>query len=162
LERDPSSAFVLAQIGVSYCFQRRYDEAIAWANRALERDPRNPRVHDLLTGAYWTIGDFERLLAERLRHAAALGLPGEGFAAETGDTKAIKNVFETGGRAEVFRYILEHLPSSERVRTTDSILAALYGEAGDLDAAFERTFSKCRDFIRDGKLYDSGHLILDY
>jgi hypothetical protein len=27
--------------------------------------------------------------------------------------------------------------SSERVRTTDSILAALYGAAGDLDAAFE-------------------------
>ena len=137
LERDPSSAFVLAQIGVSYWFQRRYDEAIGWANRALERNPRNPYVHDLLSGAFWTIGDFERLLAEGHRYAAALGLPGEGLAAETGATTAIKNVFETGGRAEVFRYILEHMPSSERVRTTDSILAALYGEAGDLDAAFE-------------------------
>jgi DNA-binding winged helix-turn-helix (wHTH) protein/Flp pilus assembly protein TadD len=137
LERDPSSVFVLAHIGVSYWFQRRYDEAISWANRALERDPRNPYVHDLLTGAYWTIGDFERLLAEGLRYAAALGLPGEGLAAETDTTAAIKNVFETGERADVFRYILEHMPPSERVRTTDSILAALYGEAGDLDAAFE-------------------------
>ena len=137
LERDPSSAFVLAQIGISYWFQRRYDEAIAWANRALERDPRNPYAHDLLSGAYWTIGDFERLFAEGLRHAAALGLLGEGPTAETGATKPIKDIFETGGRAEVFRHILEHMPSSERVRTTDSILAALHGEAGDPDIAFE-------------------------
>ena len=135
LERDPSSAFVLAQIGVSYWMQRRYDQAIAWANRALERDPRNPYVHDLLCGAYWAMGDFERLLAEDLRYAEALGLSEEALAAVTGAIQAIKHVFETRGRAEAFRYMLEHIPSSEL--GTESIRAALYGEAGDLDAAFD-------------------------
>jgi DNA-binding winged helix-turn-helix (wHTH) protein len=134
LERDPSSAFVLAQIGISFWIQRRYDLTIAWANRALERDPRNPYVHELLIGAYWN--DFDHLLAEGLRHAEVLGLSGQALAAATSATKAIQNVFETRGRAEAFRYILEHMPSSERDRT-DSMLAALYGEAGDLDAAFD-------------------------
>jgi len=135
LERDPSSAFVLAQIGVSYWIQRQHDQTIAWANRALERDPRNPYVHELLSGAYWTNGDFERFMAEELRYATALGLSGEALAAATVANQAIKHVFETRGRAEAFRYILERMPSREL--GTDSLLAALYGEAGDLDDAFE-------------------------
>ena len=41
LERDPSSATVHLQIALWYWNQRRYDDMIAWATRALEIDPQH-------------------------------------------------------------------------------------------------------------------------
>jgi tetratricopeptide (TPR) repeat protein len=40
LERDPASPLVLVQIATSYWNQRRYDDALAFANKALNLDPR--------------------------------------------------------------------------------------------------------------------------
>jgi DNA-binding winged helix-turn-helix (wHTH) protein/Tfp pilus assembly protein PilF len=136
LERDPSSPAVLVQIAVSFWNQRRYEETVRWLNRALERDPRNPLARELLAGVNWKLGDFERVLAEDLRHAEALGLSGEALTAARRAAAAIKSALESGGPAEGCRYILEHMPFSERGKT-GLRLPVLYGEAGDLDAAFD-------------------------
>ena len=53
LERDPLSAEVHLQISLSYFHQRRYDESIRWANRALELDPKHLVAREHLAGAYW-------------------------------------------------------------------------------------------------------------
>jgi tetratricopeptide (TPR) repeat protein len=39
LERDPTSALTLVLIAVSFWNQRRYNDTIAWVNRALDQDP---------------------------------------------------------------------------------------------------------------------------
>ncbi len=41
LQRDPFSASVYLQISLSYWNQRRYDDSIEWANKALELNPRH-------------------------------------------------------------------------------------------------------------------------
>jgi len=51
---------------------RRFDY---W--RRVELLEGNPFARELLAGAYWKTGAFERVLAEDLRQAEALGLSGE-------------------------------------------------------------------------------------
>jgi hypothetical protein len=70
----------------------------------------------LLGGAYRKTGDVERLLAEDLRQAEALGLSGEALAAATQATAAIKRSFNSGGSAEAARSIPGHMPENERGR----------------------------------------------
>ena len=42
LECDSTSALAHVQIAVSFWNQRRYDDVIVWANKALDRDPHHP------------------------------------------------------------------------------------------------------------------------
>jgi tetratricopeptide (TPR) repeat protein len=56
LERDPFSPLVHLQISMSWWNQRRYDETIEWANKALEFDPRHPHAREFPAGAYWKKG----------------------------------------------------------------------------------------------------------
>jgi tetratricopeptide (TPR) repeat protein len=60
LECDSTSALAHVQIAVSFWYQRRYDDVIVWANKALDRDPYHPFARELLAGAYWKLGDLER------------------------------------------------------------------------------------------------------
>jgi serine/threonine protein kinase/Tfp pilus assembly protein PilF len=60
LECDSTSAFAHVQIAISCWNQRRYDDMIVWANKALDRDPHHPAARELLAGAYWKLGDLER------------------------------------------------------------------------------------------------------
>ena len=60
LECDSTSALAHVQIALSFWNQRRYDDVIVWANKALDRDPHHPFFRGLLAGAYWKMGDLER------------------------------------------------------------------------------------------------------
>jgi tetratricopeptide (TPR) repeat protein len=40
--------------------QRRYDDVIVWANKALDRNSHHPVALELLAGAYLKMGDLER------------------------------------------------------------------------------------------------------
>ena len=60
LARDPRSPLVLVHIALSHSFQRRYDEALLWAHRALEIDPTHllgtfRRVRLLAVGGHRTL-----------------------------------------------------------------------------------------------------------
>lgn len=94
LERDSTSALAHVWIAASYWNQRRYDDVIVWANKALDRDPEHPSARGLLVWAHWKMGDRE-----------------------------LVELWPMGGGLTLFR--LEWL------------LVVRYGEAGDLDAAFE-------------------------
>jgi tetratricopeptide (TPR) repeat protein len=74
LERDPFSPLVHLQISLSYWNQRRYDDAIEWANRTLELDPQHTHAREHLAGAYLKKGDTDRHLAENTRHAEVHGV----------------------------------------------------------------------------------------
>ncbi len=75
LETDPFSPSVHLAIALSYWNQRRYEDAIRWANKTLEIDPDHGLAREFLAGAYWAMGDFDRHMAESLRHAEAHGVP---------------------------------------------------------------------------------------
>ena len=71
LECDSTSALAHVLIAVSFWNQRRYDDVIVWVNKALDRDPRHLFARELLAGAYWMTGEFERALAEDLKREEA-------------------------------------------------------------------------------------------
>ena len=60
LQCDPTSALAHELIAASFWNQRRYDDVIVWANKALDRDPEHRMARELLGGAYWMLGDLER------------------------------------------------------------------------------------------------------
>jgi tetratricopeptide (TPR) repeat protein len=68
LECDSTSVLAHMLIAVSFWNQRRYDDVIVWANKALDRDPHHSFARELLAGAYWKLGDLERS-AEHLQRA---------------------------------------------------------------------------------------------
>jgi tetratricopeptide (TPR) repeat protein len=129
LERDPFSALVHLQISMSYWNQRRYDDAIEWANKALELDPQHPHAREHLAGAYLKKGDFDRYLSENIKHAERHGVPAAAL-------KPIQQAYATSGRAGVARHILERA-SGQPQAVPAMQLALLYAETGEMDRAFE-------------------------
>jgi len=68
LECDSTSVLAHLLIAVSCWNRRRYDDMIVFANKALDRDPQHHFARELLMGAYWKLGDRERV--DELRRAA--------------------------------------------------------------------------------------------
>jgi serine/threonine-protein kinase len=129
LERDPFSPLVHLQISLSYWNQRRYDDAIEWANKTLEIDPRHPHAREHLAGAYLKKGDFERHMAENLKHAELHGAPAEAL-------EQLKKVCAVGGRAAMVKLVLERA-SIQPQSFLAMQLALFHAEAGNMDAAFQ-------------------------
>jgi len=61
LECEPTSALAHVQIAGSFWNQRRYDDVIVWANKALDRNPHHLIARELLAAAYWKMGDLGRM-----------------------------------------------------------------------------------------------------
>jgi DNA-binding winged helix-turn-helix (wHTH) protein/tetratricopeptide (TPR) repeat protein len=129
LERDPFSPLVHLQISLCYWNQRRYNDAIEWANRTLELDPRHPHAREHLAGAYWKKGDPDRYMAENLKHAELHGAPAETLV-------RLKEAYTAGGVAGVMRLSLEFAANHPQAVPAMQ-LALFHGELGIMDAAFE-------------------------
>src|SRR5688572_2935964 len=127
LESEPFSPSVHLAIALSYWNQRRYDEAIRWANKTLELDPGHGLAREFLAGAYWALGDFDRHMAENLKHAAAHGMPADALA-------PLERAYATHGRAGVVRLALEQA-ARQPAGFPEVQLALFHSELGDLDAA---------------------------
>ena len=80
--RNPSrprsaSSGVLVQIAISYWHQRKYGDTLAWAERALDVDPRHVQVCQFINKVYLKIGDVSRFAAWTVSQAIAWGFPEE-------------------------------------------------------------------------------------
>ena len=128
LEQAPSSSLVHLQIALSFWNQRRYDDMIVWANRALTLDPGHLLAREHIAGAYWKMGDFDRHMDEGLKHARSFGVPEETLA-------AIAATYRAGGRQAVLRMTIESTAKAPRGAAA-AHLALLYGETGQMDEAF--------------------------
>jgi DNA-binding winged helix-turn-helix (wHTH) protein len=135
LERDPESGFVLVQIAVSFWNQRRYHDTIEWANKALAVEPRQPMARELIGGAYWKLGDFKRKTETDVAHARSFGASDEALAVMQARGAMLEQLYCAGGHAAVARYLLEHMSAAD-TRRVGLELPVLYGEAGEMDAAF--------------------------
>ena len=127
LERDPFSPLIHLQISLTFWNQRRYDDAIEWAAKALEIDPRHPHAREHLAGAYLKKGDFDRFVEENLTHAQIHGTPPETI-------DELRNTLK-GGRAAMVAFVLERA-ARQPLAFPAMQLALFHGESGDLDAAF--------------------------
>ena len=135
LERDPVSPLVLVGIAMSYWHQRRYDDALAWAQRALEFDPRHLLAREVLVGAYMKKGDFDAVMRESITQAESFGASDEALAHIKELCVRLKAAYTSGGSSSVAKCALQETPASNgaaRLR-----LAVLNADAGDFDVAFE-------------------------
>jgi serine/threonine protein kinase/cytochrome c-type biogenesis protein CcmH/NrfG len=137
LERDPQSVLTLVLIAVSFWNQRRYDDTIAWLNRALDRDPTNLFARELLGGALFKKGDLEGALGQDLKRAELVGAPEEARTAWKQAYNEVKQAYEAGGHCEAVRCILKHVPGEAQRGSTGLRLSILHAEACNLDLAFE-------------------------
>lgn len=135
LERDPASPLVCVQIATSYWNQRRFDDAIAWAERALAINPRHLMAREFLVGAYWKKGDFERWVSENMEQAKAFGVPEAQLDAISRTLEELRRAYQSGGRAGAARSMLANMPTVPGL-AAEIQRAVLLGEAGDLDRAF--------------------------
>ncbi len=123
LETAPFSPSVHLALALAYWNQRRYEDAIRWANKTLELDGSHGLAREFLAGAYWKLGDFDRHMAENLKHAEAHGCPPDAL-------DGLRRAYEADGRAGVVQLGLEQADSLPAVQ-----LALMYGELGDVDRA---------------------------
>jgi DNA-binding winged helix-turn-helix (wHTH) protein/tetratricopeptide (TPR) repeat protein len=128
LERDPFSPLVHLQISISYFLERRYEDSIEWANKALEIDPQHPHAREHLAGAYWKKGDFDQYMAENVKQAELHGAPASLL-------EPLKQAYNEGGIAGVRAFFLQRASSQPQAFPAMQ-LAIWFGEAGELDAAF--------------------------
>ena len=141
LARDPRSALVLVHIAMAYWHQRKYDDTLVWAQRALEIDPKHLLAGEFLAGVYWKIGDVERVVEANLRMAVTFGVPDEALAHLKQVTAQIQDAYAAAGFAGVTRFMAEQI-TNERL-DFDHLLkmafrrAVLYGAASRLDEAFD-------------------------
>ena len=77
LARDPRSPGVLVQIAISYWHQRKYDDTLVWAQRALDVDPKHAQASQFIMHVYYKIGDVNRFAAWIVSQAIVFGLPEE-------------------------------------------------------------------------------------
>ena len=136
LARNPESWLVFAEIAHSCWNQRRYDEAIRWAKRVLEMDPRNLLAGEFLCGAYLKRGDVDQFLAENLRRAALFGVPEDALARLTRQAADLRRAYATEGHAGLARCMLAKIPPDAGGAIALQ-RAVLHGAAGELDAAFD-------------------------
>ena len=129
LERDADSPFVHLEIALSYWHQRRYHEAIDWAVRTLELDPKHLFAREMVVGAYWKLGDYDRQVEESIVHARTFGVPEEAFA-------GLRRAHVEGGRRGVVLYALEQLARTPQP-AQQLQLAILNSELGNLNTALE-------------------------
>jgi tetratricopeptide (TPR) repeat protein len=136
LARNPESWLVFAEIANSYWNQRRYDEAILWAKRVLEIDPRHLLAGEFLAGVYLKQGDVEQFLTENIRRAKLFGVPETAMKRLTRLGADMRQAYDAGEHAGLARCMLQQIPPD--VGGAIAVQrAVLHGAAGELDAAFE-------------------------
>jgi len=141
LARNPQSPWLLVQIARSYWHQRKYDEAIAWARRALDLDPKHLLAIGLIRGVHWKRGNLEGFLEEDLRRASLFGARQEALGHLNQIAGELRRVYVDAGLRGVRQYMAD-MPDDARLRFDTTLKqadrrAAFYGEAGRLDKAFD-------------------------
>jgi tetratricopeptide (TPR) repeat protein len=125
-ECDPLSPLVHVQIALCYWNQRRYDDAIEWANKALALDPKHLLAREFLAGAYLKKDDIPRYLAEVTEHAACAGVAPESL-------EPLLNAYAAGGLAGAIHSLRQ---LSSNLNAPAAAVAQFAGMAGELDTAF--------------------------
>ena len=132
------------QIASSYWHQRKYDDTLVWARRALEVDPKHLLAVQIINRVYLKIGDIKKFAAwtvSQVSQAIAWGFSEERVAVMKQVTADAQHVYETAGIFGVRRFMVDQITNPQL--DFDILLkmaffrAVLYGGAGRLDEAFD-------------------------
>jgi len=140
LARDPRSPGVLVQIAISYWHHRKYDDALVWARRATDVNPKHAQACQFMSYVYLKIGDIDRFADLAVRMSIEFGLPEEWVAVMRQVTAAAQQVYATAGLSGLNRFWVDQIPNPQL--DFDVLLkmpffrARIYGAAGRLDEAF--------------------------
>ena len=143
LARDPRSPGVLVQIAISYWHQRKYDETLVWARRALEIDPKHVLASQFINARlYGGSGtSIDSRPGPSVSQAIECGFPEERVAVMKQVTADMQHVYATAGLSGVRRFMVDQITNPQL--DFDVLLkmaffrAVLYGAAGRLDEAFD-------------------------
>jgi DNA-binding winged helix-turn-helix (wHTH) protein/cytochrome c-type biogenesis protein CcmH/NrfG len=141
LARDPRSPGVLVQIAISYWHQRKYDDALVWAQRAIDVNPKHVQACQFINYVYLKIGDINRFAAWTVSVAIEFGLPEERVTVLKQVTADAQQVYATAGLSGVRRFWVDQVTNPQL--DFDVLLkmpffrARIYGGAGRLDEAFD-------------------------
>ena len=141
LARDPRSPGVLVQIAISYWHQRKYDDALVWAKRAVDVNPKHAQAWQFISYVLLKIGDFNRFEAWVISTWIEFGVPEAWVASMKQVIAGAKQVYATAGRAGLNRFWVDQITNPQM--DFDVLLkmpffrARIYGGAGRLDEAFD-------------------------
>jgi DNA-binding winged helix-turn-helix (wHTH) protein/tetratricopeptide (TPR) repeat protein len=140
LARTPQSPWLLVQIAVSYWHQRKFDETLVWAQRALDVDPKHLLAIGLLRGVHWKRGDLEGFLEENRRRATHFGASAEALAHLDQIASEMRTVYADAGLIGLRRYMAD-MAKDPRLEFDKALKhanrqSALYADAGRVDEAF--------------------------
>jgi tetratricopeptide (TPR) repeat protein len=128
LDCVPDSPAVLTEISISYFHQRRYDDALAWARRALQHNPVQPLAYNYEALSLLRKGDRAGFSDAAVDRASRLGRP--------------ITWGQPGKPANRRDAILNYLADTTRSRRSDGAtagrLALVSGFLGDLTLAFQQ------------------------
>jgi tetratricopeptide (TPR) repeat protein len=141
LVRNPRSPWLLVQIATSYWHQRKHDETLAWARRALDLDPTHVLAMSLLLFVHSRHGDIVSFLEGLFRGAPLPGVSDEALSTMRQVVAEIHRVQEREGISGVTRYLADAVNDPRLEFDTMLKLASrraiLFGDAGRLDEAFD-------------------------
>lgn len=141
LARDPRSPGVLVQIAISYWHQRKYDDALLWARRTLEVNPRHAQACQFISYVLLKIGDIHRFASWSVSVAIEFGLPEERVAVIRQVTADALQVYATAGLSGVKRFWADQITNPrlefDVLLKMPFFRARIYGGAGRLDEAFD-------------------------
>jgi tetratricopeptide (TPR) repeat protein len=141
LARNPQSPWVPLQIATSYWHQRKLDETIVWAQRALDLDPKHVLVIRLVTSVQLRRRDVTSVLEGILSGAAVAGLPDQALTDLSQIVAEMRRVYPRVGFFDLTQYMADAVKDPRLEFDTFLKLASrravLYGDAGRLDEAFD-------------------------
>lgn len=140
LARNPRSPWLMVQIATSYFHQRKYDETLVWAERALDLDPAHLLAISLQSSVRWRRGELVSFLEENLRSTPP-GVPAEALTTLRQIVAEMRGVQDSAGPSGLARYMADAVNDPRLEFDTMLKLASrraiLYGDAGRIDDAFE-------------------------
>ena len=141
LVRNPRSPWLLVQIATSYWHQRKHDETLVWAQRALDLDPTHLLAMSLLSFVHWRRGDLLNFLEENLGDAPPPGVSDEALANLHQIVAEMRSVQANAGLGGVTQYMADAVKDPrlefDLMLKLASRRAIFYGDAGRLDDAFD-------------------------
>lgn len=141
LVRTPRSPWLLVQIATSYWHQRKDDETLVWAQRALDLDQTHLLAVSLVMFLHAKRGELVSFLEERLKGAPPPGVSDDAMTQMRQIAAEMRSVQAREGIKGVARYLADAVNDPrlefDALLKLASRRAILYGDAGRLDEAFD-------------------------
>lgn len=128
---DPVSPGILKDRGIHFYYNRKYDEAIEWANKALDLDHEFVPAYRLRSLAYQAKGMIDEAIAENDRWARGLNN-------KLKTEIALAHIYADGNRRQEALAIVENIDMAQKKGGNDYRgVALVYASLGEIDKAFE-------------------------